>query len=834
MKRIFFILALIFNTCFVFSQTQQGIVKTRGRMVNGQLVAGQRLSGATVTLNIGNPLVSGNNGTFSFNVPSGRNYSLVTATKQGYTLADPEYTRRSFSYSAKNPFYVVLEDEAQRRADIKEATDKVRKTLKSELRKREDELDELRESNAITQARYDSLRMEFANYRQSSEALVNEMAERFAAIDYDQLDEFNRQVQQFIEEGELLKADSLINTRGSLEERYARVKEQQIANAQREEEIRQQQASLDKSRELTQREKDDLMSDLYAKHTIYLQAYQQDSALYCLKMRADLDTTNVDAVWDYAVLCDRQNDFIASLAYYKICLRYYAENNDVSNVANVQSNIGGLYYKLHDYAQCEKYYKSSLDNFEQSLDESDFTKSYFLASEQEKLGSLYIELNDFVNSEKYLKLSLENKEWWFLMNPDAFRKDMAVTQKSLGYLYYRSNDLVNSEMYYKMSLNNYEILFSQDPDANRFYLANIQVHIGNLYLSLDDTANCRKYFMQALEHYEILFNKNPDAYRSYLLNIQFNLGGLFSTLKDYANSEKYYRLALDNYVLLYNNNPEAYRSDLANCQNNLGYMYLAVKDYVNSEKYLGQALANYEQLFNKYPSVYRSYIATCQRNLGQLYWFSQDYTRSEKYFVAALENYEILYRQNPSIYLNRLAKLRWQTMNVYLGEGNMDLYDKLLHETYELYAILYESQPDNYSAYILELQNRMRYRKIEQLLMNGKLNEALGFADETYQMDSSNEYSKYYLAECCNKKAYEYLHSNDFSNAISIVDRAITLLPTFAVYFDTKGEILLMQGRNEEALAMWKKVLELNPDFLKENPDGTELSNGLKKLGLIQ
>lgn len=43
-----------------------------------------------------------------------------------------------------------------------------------------------------------------------------------------------------------------------------------------------------------------------------------------------------------------------------------------------------------------------------------------------------------------------------------------------------------------------------------------------------------------------------------------------------------------------------------------------------------------------------------------------------------------------------------------------------------------------------------------------------------------------------------------------------------------------MQGRNDEALEMWQKVLELKPNFLDDYPDGTNLSNGLKKLGLIE
>ena len=85
-----------------------------------------------------------------------------------------------------------------------------------------------------------------------------------------------------------------------------------------------------------------------------------------------------------------------------------------------------------------------------------------------------------------------------------------------------------------------------------------------------------------------------------------------------------------------------------------------------------------------------------------------------------------------------------------------------------------------------------------------------------------------------NNLSFLYANANQFDEAIETIDEAIALMPDEAVLYDSKGEILLMQGKNEEALEMWKKVLELNPDFLKENQDGTNLSNGLKELGLIE
>ena len=589
-----FLFLLSFMICSVVcAQTQQGIVKTRGKMVNGQLVAGKRLSGATVTLSIGNALVSNGQGGFSFNVPAGKSYSLVTAKKNGYTLSDPEYTRRSFSYSAKNPFYVVLEDVNQREADINEATRKVRRTLTAQLQKQEDEIEELKAKNKLTEKEYQRRLKELYDNQSKSEQLVKEMAERYASTDYDQLDEFNQQVQMYIEEGDLQKADSMIRSKGDMDKRIADYHNAVEAN-------RVEREKLEKSEAATTKTYEDISLDLYNKHMIARQQLQWDDAMKFLKQRADLDTTNVGAVWDYAYFCHEQKKFKDSEKYYLICLRVYSNTEDIPDIASIQHNLGVLYYDLHDYT----------------------------------------------NSEKYYKLALENKEHLFAQNPDAYRVDLAGTQN--------------------------------------------------------------------------------------------NLGALYKDLQDFTNSEKYYKLAL--------------------------------------------------------------------------------------------ENRELLFAQNPDAYRMKLAMTYWSMMLLYEETENIEQYDQYLECALKLYKELYSSQPSIYKDDVIELQNRRVWR----MLLNRNIDEALVLVQETFAMDESDNMSKVYLSECCNAKAYEFAEASDYANAHIYIDKAISMCPDNANFYDSKGEIHLMQGKNTEALEMWKKVLELNPDFLKDYPEGTELSNGLKKLGLIE
>lgn len=84
-----------------------------------------------------------------------------------------------------------------------------------------------------------------------------------------------------------------------------------------------------------------------------------------------------------------------------------------------------------------------------------------------------------------------------------------------------------------------------------------------------------------------------------------------------------------------------------------------------------------------------------------------------------------------------------------------------------------------------------------------------------------------------NSDAYKYAGKGDFNNAYLLINKAIALDPKDANYYDSKGEFYLMQGRIDDALAMWRKVLELDPKFLAKNNGHTNLYDGLVAKGRV-
>ena len=199
------------------AQTQQGYVKTKGRLANdGSVIAGTRIPNATIQVKDRTPVISQANGNFSFPIPANKFY-IQNVQKQGYVLTDPEVLSKQYSYST-NDLIIVMEDLAQLEADRRAIERKISVKLYSQLLQLGEELEILKEQNKITEEKYRELQQQLNQYQDDNEKIIKDMAERYTKMDFDQIDEFNRKVSEYILNGELTKADSLIKLKGSMAE----------------------------------------------------------------------------------------------------------------------------------------------------------------------------------------------------------------------------------------------------------------------------------------------------------------------------------------------------------------------------------------------------------------------------------------------------------------------------------------------------------------------------------------------------------------------------------------------------------------------------------------
>ena len=215
MKKYFILSGIMMLGVMLSAQNQQGYVKTKGRMVNGKLVPGQGLKGATVSVKGRTAvLVNANDGAFSFPVPD-KQFRLDSVRKKGYQLVDVEACPRTYNHSS-NPIYLVMETPEQQLQDQLAAERKIRRNLQKQLQDKEDEIEDLKAQQKISDEEYRAAMQKLYQDQENNEQLIKDMAKRYSELDYDQLDEFYRQVSYCIEHGELVKADSLLRTKGDV------------------------------------------------------------------------------------------------------------------------------------------------------------------------------------------------------------------------------------------------------------------------------------------------------------------------------------------------------------------------------------------------------------------------------------------------------------------------------------------------------------------------------------------------------------------------------------------------------------------------------------------
>ncbi|MFC1619813.1 tetratricopeptide repeat protein [Candidatus Neomarinimicrobiota bacterium] len=92
----------------------------------------------------------------------------------------------------------------------------------------------------------------------------------------------------------------------------------------------------------------------------------------------------------------------------------------------------------------------------------------------------------------------------------------------------------------------------------------------------------------------------------------------------------------------------------------------------------------------------------------------------------------------------------------------------------------------------------------------GRIDEAIASI-----LENRTEIIEYWqgLEDRLNDLGYEYLRQDDGATAVKIFQLNVNLFPGSANVYDSLGEALYVQGEQELALTLYRRALELNPDF---------------------
>lgn len=635
-------LAIVLAVLMASAQTQQGYVKTRGRLVNGSVVAGQRLSGVTVQVKGRNAVVSRADGTFSFPVSANR-FSIQSVKKQGYALIDPEAIAKQYNYSA-NPLILVMETPSQQTGDKLETERKLRRTLTRQLQQHEDEIEHLKEQNKLTEEQYHQALQELYVEQEKSMNLVSQMAERYSRIDFDQIDEFNRRVSECIIEGRFTEADSLIKSKGNLKERIATHNKHHEANVEARKHLEDSEAMEIKDRE-------DLAQDCYSQFLIHKLQHHPDSAAYYIEQRAMLDTTNID--WLYTAACylkECGNVDNALSLFLKAHHQYVATGiNDVRH-AEILETIADTYYDRQEYINTMKYCNLAIDIYDahnikhpnlvhcwnlmyyagllssSNSDKYDKYKSFhskavstindIYSDPNIDIDNIYFEDGSWSSDIDY-NIAAQYHERVLTKVDSVYGSNSTLSakiHKSLGKTYRYSRNLDKSLENYVLAS---QILYSID---------SLNPELSDLYKNMADFFRYAKkdttaaiiYYQQAIHILNKVYGAHQKIGRYY-----GSLGHLYDGLEEYQTALECYYRALDNDKRVYGENSDwiiQTNSSISSTYRDMGDFEKAI-EYLRVNKSIIDQRLEWDSPRGK-TAQYDAYY----RELGDVYYLQRDYS----------------------------------------------------------------------------------------------------------------------------------------------------------------------------------------------------------------
>ncbi len=603
------LLTLMFGLS-VSAQTQLGYVKTKGRMENGKLVPGQGLKGARVSLQGRTTvLVNSENGAFSFPTPN-QQFQIDSVNKKGYQLVDATSCPRKYEQSS-NPIYIVMETPERQLQDKLSAERRIRRNLQKQLQKKEDEIEALKAQQIISEEEYRTNLQKLYEDQESNERLIADMAKRYSELDYDQLDEFYRQVSYYIEIGELVKADSLLNTRGDITEQVASIKRREQA-LQKEKELLQTAEAFQKA------EIEEAARRCYSYYQSFRSKHLNDTAAYYLELRTSLDTTNaewLDETAEFATgyLADYGKALELLNKALKIRLSSLGKNNPA--VATSYSNIGSVYNNLGNYEKAMEYDDKALEIRLSVLGENhpDVAVCY------NNLGTLYA-------NQGYLDKALTSFEKALGIWKSVYGEhhpEVATSYSNIGVLYSKQGKDEKALEYYMKSLGiRLPLLGENHPDVALNYN-----NIGFIYWKQGDYEKALEYYEKALGiRLSLLGGNHPDVAVSYN-----NIGTVYGKQGDLEKALEYHNKALEiSLSVLGENHP-----DVGTNYNNVGIIYFKQGDTDKALECLNNALKNKLSVYGENHLE----VATNYNNIGAIYMHQGDYDNALKVFKKALNIY---------------------------------------------------------------------------------------------------------------------------------------------------------------------------------------------------
>ena len=502
----------------IFAQNAQiGYVKTRGRIVDGKLIPGRKLSGVVIRILGKNDVMSDNDGQFFIVDNSGTNtFTISRIVKNGYELMNTNILNQKKQFS-NEPLVIVLEESQILQEDKLMLERKIRRILQRQLQQKEDEIESSKEQKKLTEDEYRKQLQDLYYQQENNEKLINDMVESYKRIDYDLIDDFTQIVSDYIIAGELQKADSLLKTKENISTLYVEIELEKVR--------------LDEERAKIKKEMETLSNVRYNLFEKYLVEQKNDSASYYLDLRAQLDTT------DYKLATETGKLFLEELSNDNKAIFYFTRAKEIAiqkyssehpDVASSLQNIGNVFLFRGNYYEAIIQYNQSLELYRTLMGDS----SRYVGLSLMNVGIANNSMRKYDKALGYYNKSLEIFENIYKTDNN---KDIADVYNNMGVSCENKKDYELALSYYKKAFEIRNAIY----DYKHQEIAISCSNIAGVFDALGDYKSAIENYRKCIEILKVARGSNhPDVALAYN-----NLAATYYNMDDYKNAEIYFELS---------------------------------------------------------------------------------------------------------------------------------------------------------------------------------------------------------------------------------------------------------------------------------------------------
>lgn len=595
MRHIFsFLLLLGFLTAGAQTIHQKGFVRSVGRPDNKQ---GVRLPGALLrVMGSHNAVQSGKQGTFELLFNGKREgkdaFSFSSISLNGYDLLDKKI-KGPYAISTTVPVELVLVPRLLKQ----EIEAKVRRQIEANYQKKLSRIQaEKNKQGKMYAQKISQLEQEY----EKRDMLIGDMVERYASLDYAHLDAFKEQLSIFIENGELERADSLIQT-----EDIRKLEAEHVVLNNAAKKINQALAN----------NTDKLLTIYQGKIDLHLVNFDNDSVGYYKEKIVALDTTNVKNIHDAAqFLLENLAQYDKAEKYYRLALRQsLAQHGEAhEDVAESYGALANLYCYKSQYGIAKEYFEKSIS-----------IQTNLSGEKHKRVAEAYIGIGFICSSMMAFHEGLA----YYQKADNILKKVCGEKEPDLVPLYINmagSCQILGKNQeaydYYQKALK----LQMEIAGENTILTAKLFHNIASYYEGMKNLDKACEYYQKAMEiRLKVVGSWHPEIASSYFaIGCLLDSGGKYDEAIECLSKSLAISLDLNGF----------YSSEVANTLSKIANIYYGQAKYQESEEYFLQALKSGIQVYGPdHLTVYGNYLA-----LANAYKHQEKYAQAIEYFQNAL------------------------------------------------------------------------------------------------------------------------------------------------------------------------------------------------------